>query len=121
MALGSPGDRADDMVTAMGAIGARGADRVVIAHKSDYLRGRDPEELEEVFRVGTRSVGVDDVPSFPTELDAAAALAAEAQPGDVVAVMSLQDRARLDSWLRAEGATVDNPETLKSKVGRAQH
>jgi cyanophycin synthetase len=121
LALGSPGDRADDMVTAMGAIGARGADRVVIAHKSDYLRGRDPEELEEVFRVGSRSVGVDDVPSFPTELDAAAALVAEAQPGDVVAVMSLQDRARLDAWLRAEGATVDSPETLKSKVGRAQH
>jgi cyanophycin synthetase len=121
LALGSPGDRADDMVTAMGAIGARGADRVVIAHKDDYLRGRDPEELEEVFRVGTRSVGVDDVPSYPTELDATAALAAEAQPGDVVAVMSLQDRARLDAWLRSEGATVDNPETLKSKVERAQH
>jgi cyanophycin synthetase len=121
LALGSPGDRADDMVTAMGAIGARGADRVVIAHKDDYLRGRDPEQLEEVFRIGTRSVGVDDVPSFPTELDAAAALVAEAQPGDVVAVMSLQDRARLDAWLRSEGATVDNPETLKSKVERAQH
>jgi cyanophycin synthetase len=121
LALGSPGDRADDMVTTMGAIGARGADRVVIAHKGDYLRGRDPEELEEVFRIGTRSVGVDDVPSFPTELDAAAALVAEAQPGDVVAVMSLQDRARLDAWLRSEGATVDNPEILKSKVERAQH
>jgi cyanophycin synthetase len=121
LALGSPGDRADDMVTAMGAIGARGADRVVLAHKGDYLRGRAPEELEEVFRIGTRSVGMDDVPSFPTELDAAAALVAEAQPGDVVAVMSLQDRASLDAWLRSEGATVDNPETLKSKVERAQH
>jgi cyanophycin synthetase len=119
LALGSPGDRADDMVTAMGAIGARGADRVVIAHKDDYLRGRAPEELEEVFRIGTRSVGMDDVPSFPTELDAAAALVAEAQPGDVVAVMSLQDRASLDAWLRSEGATVDNPETLRSKVERA--
>jgi cyanophycin synthetase len=121
LALGSPGDRADDMVTAMGAIGARGADRVVIAHKGDYLRGRDPKELEEVFRIGTRSVGMDDVPSFPTELDGAAALVAEAQAGDVVAVMSLQDRASLDAWLRSEGATVDNPETLKSKVERAQH
>jgi cyanophycin synthetase len=121
LVLGSPGDRADEMVTAMGAIGARGADRVVIAHKGDYLRGRDPEELEEVFRIGTRSVGVDDVPSFPTELDAAAALVAEAKPGDVVAVMSLQDRASLDAWLRSEGATVDDPETLRIKVGQAQH
>ena len=121
LALGSPGDRADDMVTAMGAIGARGADRVVIGHKGDYLRGRPPEELEAVFREGTSSVGVDDVPSFPTELEAAQALVGEAKAGDVVAVMSLQDRASLDAWLRSEGATVDNPETLKAKVERAQH
>ncbi|MFI5707745.1 Mur ligase family protein [Kribbella sp. NPDC051620] len=121
LALGSPGDRADDMVSAMGAIGARGADRVVIGHKGEYLRGRPPEELEAVFREGTSSVGVDDVPAFPTELEAAQALVGEAQAGDVVAVMSLQDRASLDAWLRSEGATVDNPETLKAKVERAQH
>ncbi|GAA1568128.1 hypothetical protein GCM10009789_21890 [Kribbella sancticallisti] len=121
LALGSPGDRADDMVAAMGAIGARGADRVVIGHKGDYLRGRPPEELEAVFREGTSSVGVDDVPSYPTELEAAKALVGEAEAGDVVAVMSLQDRASLDEWLRSEGATVDNPETLKAKVERAQH
>jgi cyanophycin synthetase len=121
LALGSPGDRADEMVSAMGAIGARGADRVVIGHKGDYLRGRAPAELEAVFREGTSSVGVDDVPSFPTELDAAQALVREAQPGDVVAVMALQDRASLDAWLQSEGATVDNPETLKAKVERAQH
>ncbi len=121
LALGSPGDRADEMVSAMGAIGARGADRVVIGHKDTYLRGRPPSELDAVFREGTSSVGVDDVPSFPTELDAAKALVAEAGPGDVVAVMSLQDRASLDAWLRSEGATVDNPETLKAKVERAQH
>jgi cyanophycin synthetase len=121
LALGSPGDRADDMVSAMGAIGARGADRVVIGHKGEYLRGRPPEELEAVFREGASSVGVDDVPSFPTELEAAQALVGEAKAGDVVAVMSLQDRASLDAWLRSEGATVDNPETLKAKVERAQH
>jgi cyanophycin synthetase len=121
LALGSPGDRADDMVSAMGAIGARGADRVVIGHKGEYLRGRPPAELEAVFREGTSSVGVDDVPSFPTELEAAQALVREAKAGDVVAVMSLQDRASLDAWLRSEGATVDNPETLKAKVERAQH
>src|SRR5206468_4317363 len=83
LALGSPGDRADDMVAALGAMGARAADKVAIGHKSDYLRGRPPAEL--------------------------------------VAVMSLQDRASLDRWLRSEGATVDTPEILKSKVERAQH
>ncbi|WP_328994477.1 Mur ligase family protein [Kribbella sp. NBC_01245] len=121
LALGSPGDRADDMVTAMGEMGARVADRVVIGHKGDYLRGRDPRELEEAFRIGTRSVGVEDVPAFPSELEAAGFLFGEAKDGDVVAVMSLQDRASLDAWLRSEGATVDSPETLKNKVERAQH
>jgi len=121
LALGSPGDRADEMVTAMGEMGARLTDRVAIGHKAEYLRGRDPAELEEAFRIGTRSVGVDDVPAFSSELEAAQFLVAEAKPGDVVAVMSLQDRASLDAWLRSEEATVDNPETLKSKVERAQH
>ncbi|WBQ02209.1 Mur ligase family protein [Kribbella sp. CA-293567] len=121
LALGSPGDRSDEMVSAMGAIGARGADRVVIGHKGEYLRGRPPSELEAVFREGAGSVGVEDVPSFPTELEAAQALVGEARAGDVVAVMSLQDRASLDAWLRSEGATVDDPETLKAKVERAQH
>ncbi|MFD7157288.1 Mur ligase family protein [Kribbella sp. NPDC059898] len=121
LALGSPGDRADDMVAALGAMGARATDRVAIGHKSDYLRGRPPAELEAVFRAGAASVGVEDVPAFPTELAAAQALVAEARAGDVVAVMSLQDRASLDAWLRSEGATVDTPETLKSKVERAQH
>jgi cyanophycin synthetase len=121
LALGSPGDRADDMVAALGAMGARATDRVMIGHKSDYLRGRPPAELEAVFRAGAASVGVDDVPAYPTELEAAQALVAEARAGDVVAVMSLQDRASLDGWLRSEGATVDTPEILKSKVERAQH
>ena len=121
LALGSPGDRADDMVATLGAMGARATDRIAIGHKSDYLRGRPPEELEAVFREGAASVGVDDVPAFPTELAAAQALVAEARAGDVVAVMSLQDRASLDGWLRSEGASVDTPETLKSKVERAQH
>jgi cyanophycin synthetase len=39
----------------------------------------------------------------------------------VVAVMSLQDRASLDQWLRSLGATVDDPETLRNKVDQAQH
>jgi cyanophycin synthetase len=120
LALGTPGDRADDMVTAMGAMGARGTDRVVIGHKTKYLRGRDPAEIDGVLRAAAASVGVEDVPSYPTELDAMAALVESARSGDVVAVMCLQDRARLDAWLRDRGATVDTPEVLRSKVERAQ-
>ena len=121
LALGSPGDRADDMVEAMGAMGARGTDLVVIGHKTKYLRGRDPEEIDEVFRRGTSSVGVEDVVSYPTELDAVAALLEVARPRDVVAVMCLQDREQLDGFLRERGATVDSPDDLRAKVERARH
>ena len=121
LALGSPGDRADDMVEAMGAMGARGTDLVVIGHKTKYLRGRDPLEIDEVFRRGTSSVGVEDVVSYPTELEAVAALLDQARPRDVVAVMCLQDRERLDGFLRGRGATVDTPDDLRAKVDRARH
>jgi cyanophycin synthetase len=66
-------------------------------------------------------VGVEDVPSYPTELDAVAALLDEALPDDVVAVMCLQDRERLDTFLRGRGATVDTPDVLRAKVERAHH
>jgi cyanophycin synthetase len=93
----------------------------VIGHKTKYLRGRDPKEIDEVFRRGTGSVGVEDVPSYPTELDAVAALVDEALPDDVVAVMCLQDRERLDAFLCGRGATVDSPDVLRAKVERAHH
>ena len=120
LAVGTPGDRADDMVTAMGVMAARATDRIAIGHKTKYLRGRDPDEIEVVFREAAASVGVEEVDAYPSELEATQALVAEAKPDDVVAVMCLQDRARLDAWLRDLGATVDTPETLKGKVERAR-
>src|SRR6266508_4536232 len=120
LAVGTPGDRADDMVGAMGATAARATDRIAIGHKTKYLRGRDPAEIEEVFREAAASVGVEGVKAYPSELEAMHALVAEAEPGDVVAVMCLQDRARLDAWLRGLGASVDSPETLKGKVERSE-
>ena len=54
--------------------------------------------------------------AYPSEGDGLRALLAEAAPGDVVAVMTHQDRAELDDWLRAHGATVDGAEDLRRKV-----
>jgi cyanophycin synthetase len=116
LALGSPGDRTDDIIRGIGELGARGADRVVIGHKEYYLRGRPAEELAGLLVAGAAAVGVHDVPIHPTELAALQALVAEAAPGDVVGVMCHAERKAIEDWLAAAGATVDGPDEIRTKV-----
>ena len=120
LGLGAVGDRQDDVVGSLGELGARDADVVVIGHKEKYLRGRTTEELDELFRAGAAKVGVDDVPSYPTELEALEALVKQAGPGDVVGLMCHEDRQGVYDWLAGEGFTPDDPETLREKVRVAQ-
>jgi cyanophycin synthetase len=89
---------------------------VVIVHKLDYLRGRDPEELAALYRAGAALVGVREIPAYQCELAGLEALMSRAAPGDVVAVMCHQDRPDLDEWLVGHGATVDGPAVLRDKV-----
>jgi cyanophycin synthetase len=119
LALGAVGDRQDEVVSALGELGARDADVAVIAHKAGYLRGRTTEELDEVFRAGAARVGVDDLPSYPTEVAGLAALVAQAQPGDVVGLMCHEDRQGVYGWLAAQGFSTDTPEVLRDKVRAA--
>jgi cyanophycin synthetase len=116
LALGTAGDRTDDIVRALGEVGARDADVVVIVHKQAYLRGRPMAELAGLYREGAALVGVSEIPDYPSELEGLQALVERAVPGDVVAVMCHQDRALLDEWLTGQGATVDTPEVLRDKV-----
>ena len=115
-ALGTAGDRTDEIVRSLGEMAARDADVVVIVHKQDYLRGRDKDELSALYREGAAKVGVGDIPAYDSELDGLEALLARAVPGDVVAVMCHQDREQLDEWLVGQGATVDTPDVLRDKV-----
>ena len=124
LALGVAGDRPDDAIATMGEMSVRGADVVVIAHKERYLRGRTTDELNLLFRSGMTRVGHPEVPAYPTELSALEALVAQALDGDVVTVMCHAERAEIDSWLRHNGATVDSPGVVRTKVERvraAQH
>ena len=116
LALGTAGDRQDELLRSLGEIAARGADAVVIVHKDEYLRGRDTDDLDALYRAGAADVNVTEVPSYPSELLGLQALVGRAKPHDVVGVMCHQDREQLDAWLRAEGATVDDPDTLRDKV-----
>ena len=71
----------------------------MIAHKERYLRGRTIEELEALLRAGAARVGVDDVPSYPTEVAGLAALVGEAEPGDVVGLMCHAERQGVYDWI----------------------
>ncbi|MGH3386189.1 MAG: Mur ligase family protein [Nocardioidaceae bacterium] len=119
LGLGTAGDRTDEIVRGLGEIGARGSDEVLIVHKRDYLRGRDPETLAGLFREGAAAVGVSGIDAVDSELAGLQTLVQRAAAGDVVAVMCHQDRDRLGAWLGERGATVDTPNTLRAKVAKA--
>jgi cyanophycin synthetase len=116
LALGTAGDRTDEIITLLGEIGARGADRTVIVHKDAYLRGRDTEDMDALYRAGAAAVGVHDVPSYGSELEGLRELLKAADAGDVVAIMCHQERPAVDAWLREQGGTVDDAETIRAKV-----
>ena len=116
LVMGGVGDRTDDVLRGIGELGARGADRVAIAHKERYLRGRTTHELEGLMRDGAAAVGVHDVPAYPNELAAIQAITDQASVADVVGVMCHAEREEVDLWLREQGATIDGPDELRRKV-----
>jgi len=116
LAVGTAGDRSDELIRNLGAIGARGSDVMVIVHKMKYLRGRHHDDLAELYRAGAAEVGVVEVPAYETELAGLRALVERARPRDVVALMCHQDRPEVDKWLRQQGGTVDSPDVLRDKV-----
>ena len=120
LGLGAVGDRQDELVEQLGEMGARGADLAVIAHKARYLRGRTTDELDVLFRTGAARVGVDDLPSYPTEVEGLEQLVKQAEPGDVVGLMCHEDRQGVYDWLAGQGFTTDTPETLRAKVRAAR-
>ena len=116
LGLGTAGDRSDDQVRALGEIAGRDADVVVIVHKSEYLRGGDAAKMFALFREGAANVGMADLQAYDNELEGLITLMGLAKPGDVVALMCHQDRAKVEKWLRQSGGAVDDPQTLRAKV-----
>ena len=57
LALGTAGDRTDDILQALGEIAGLRADHVVAAHKAHYLRGRTTDDLEAQLRLGLAQRG----------------------------------------------------------------
>jgi cyanophycin synthetase len=120
LGVGTAGDRGDDIFVRLGELAAVGADRIEIVHKSEYLRGRSAAQLGELIRSGAAHAGAADIPEHDTELAGLASLVGQAADGDMVAVMTHQDRDAVDAWLTEHGATRDGPAELREKVAAAR-
>jgi cyanophycin synthetase len=104
LALGTAGDRSDEILSAMGRLAGRRADDLVISEKRHYLRGRDLTEMNALFRRAAADGGYEGrVTAYRTELGALRALLQRSHRGDVTAVMSHIERADIFAWLAREG------------------
>ena len=119
LGVGTAGDRGDDIFVRLGEMAAMGSDVVEIVHKTGYLRGRSAAQLGELIKAGAAHAGRNSMPEHDTEVAGLASLVDQATDGDVVAVMTHQDRDQVDAWLDEHGATPDTAEQLRAKVRRA--
>lgn len=120
LGLGAVGDRTDELIDALGEIGAKGSDVVAIGHKEWYLRGRTMDEIDGLLRAGAARVGVTDIDTYTTEVACLAALVERAEPGDVIGLMCHAERQEAYDWIAEHGGTPDSPEVLSQKVRAAQ-
>jgi cyanophycin synthetase len=86
--IGTAGDRTDASLRAIGRIAAERSDVVIVKGTRKYLRGREPQELIELYLQGVRSAGAEPYAIEPLELPALLRALDMARPGDVVAVMA---------------------------------
>ncbi len=120
LGVGTAGDRTDDVFVTLGEIAALAADVVEIVHKDEYLRGRPMSELGALIKEGAEHAGVTITREHAGEVEGLASLVGQARAGDVVAVMTHQDRAAVDAWLVEHGGRRDTVADLRTKVAAAQ-
>jgi cyanophycin synthetase len=120
LGLGTAGDRSDEVFVELGEIAALSADVIEIVHKAKYLRGRRVERINELIKEGATHAGMHIERAHDSELGGLVSLVDQARDGDVVAIMTHQDRELLDHWLLDHGATRDSADVLRTKVRAAR-
>jgi cyanophycin synthetase len=125
LGVGTAGDRSDEVFVRLGEIAGLGADVVEIAYKARYLRSRSMDELGKLIKEGAGHAGMEILHEHDSELGCLVSLVGQSRDGDVVAIMTHQDRELLDQWLTDHGASRDDAEVLRAKVsaspGQARH
>ena len=120
LAVGTAGDRSDEVFVKLGEVAGLGVDVIEIVHKAKYLRGQSMETINKLIKEGAAHAGVQINRSHDSELGGLVSLVDQARNGDVVAIMTHQDRELLDQWLLDHGATRDSADVLTTKVLAAQ-
>jgi cyanophycin synthetase len=119
--LGTAGDRTDEAIHAMGAMAAQAADRLVVAGRVKYLRGREPGEMEEIWRAGAAEAGVVQVDESIDEQSGLTRLL-DADPrlpdGSAIAVCALEQREEMVAEIQRRGGAEMTPDEVAARVTR---
>lgn len=116
LAIGTAGDRTDDILQGFAVRAALGADHLAIAELKKYLRGRPREDVIEQLRRGAARAGQHGVPVYPDELRALRGMLKSSAPGDVVGITALAQRVQAFRWLRGQGARPLGPSDVRRLV-----
>jgi cyanophycin synthetase len=120
VSIGNAGDRTDEGIMEVARMAAEAADTVQLAAKSDYLRGRTQQEMDDLQRMGIRAAGKEPFEETPDEPSGLRALLDRARDGDALAMMIHQDRQRCVALLAEAGAVPDGPATIAAKASAAR-
>ncbi len=121
LAIGTAGDRTDDILQGFAVRAALGSDHLAIAELKKYLRGRPREDVIAQLRHGAARAGKHDVPVYLDELRALRGMLEASSPGDVVGITALAQRAQAFRWLRTRDAKLLGPSgrpSPRSGIGR---
>jgi cyanophycin synthetase len=120
--LGTAGDRPDEAIHAMGTIAARAADRLLVARRVKYTRGRPDGEMEAIWRAGAAEAAVVDLDESADELSGMTR-ALDRDPrlpdGSVIAVCALEQRAEMVAEIGRRGGGEMAPDEVAERVRQA--
>jgi cyanophycin synthetase len=120
LAIGTAGDRTDEILQGFAVRAALGADHLAIAELVRYLRGRSREDVVEQLRRGAARAGKHDVSVYQDEMRALRAMLKGSAPGDVVGITALAQREQAFRWLRTQGARLLGPSDVRRLVKAAR-
>ncbi len=89
--IGTAGDRDDDALKGLATLAATDADRTIIKDLPHYLRGRAPGEMPRIMREAYVAAVGEEPDITPNEREGFDRAIAAARPGDVIAIMCLED------------------------------